>query len=106
MQYLIISTANCGVPELLSTVSNDSVPNIVGYDNHNIIPVEGSIVTFSCPPGLVLNGSNSATCTENGEWEPDPSRLTCNDSISKNLMSTFLIYSSNTNARTFLNGKN
>lgn len=87
-QLIIISTANCGIPELLSTVSNDSVPNIVGYDN--LIPVEGSIVTFICLPGLVLNGSNSAICTKKGEWEPDPSWLTCNDSISKHLISTLI----------------
>ena len=77
-------TADCGYPELLSTVNgNDSVPNIVGFND--IIPVEGTTVAFSCPPGLVLNGFNLATCTENGEWAPDPSRLTCNDSIGKNL---------------------
>ena len=78
----MICTANCGYPELLSAVSNDSqVPDIVGYDN--LIPVEGSTVSFSCSPGLELNGSSSATCAENGEWEPDPSWLTCNESDSK-----------------------
>lgn len=39
--------------------------------------VEGSIVTFSCLLGLVLIGPSSATCTENGEWKPDPRGLTC-----------------------------
>ena len=55
-------------------VSNDSVPNIEGYDG---LSVEGSTIRFSCPPGLVLSGSNSATCTVNGEWEPDPRQLIC-----------------------------
>ena len=44
------------------------------------LPVEGSTIMFSCPPGMDLIGSNSATCMENGEWEPDPSGLMCNDS--------------------------
>ena len=39
--------------------------------------VEGSIATFSCPPGLVLIGPNTSTCMKNGEWEPDPRELEC-----------------------------
>ena len=77
--------AKCGHPEL---VSNDSVPKVVGYDD--IIPVEGTTIWFSCPPGLVITGPNSATCMENGEWEPDPSGVTCNDSKVK--ISTNLYY--------------
>ena len=39
----------------------------------NLYPaVEGTSVTFSCPPGLVLTGPNTSTCMRNGEWEPDP----------------------------------
>ena len=44
--------------------------------------MEGSTIRFSCPPGLELTGPDSATCTEYGEWEPDPSGLTCNVSES------------------------
>ena len=40
---------------------------------------EGSTVSFSCPPGFVLTGPDSATCTGNGEWEPDPRGITCNN---------------------------
>ena len=85
----MICIAKCGHPELLSTVSNESVPNVVGYDD--IIPVEGTTIWFSCPPGLVITGSNSATCMENGEWDPDPSGVKCGDSKGKMfLMSTLL----------------
>ena len=35
-------------------------------------------VSFSCLPGMVLNGPNSTTCMENGEWEPDPREVACN----------------------------
>ena len=55
----------------------DSSQIVVGYDD-NVIPVEGTTINFSCSPGLVLNGSSIATCTENGEWEPDPSGVECN----------------------------
>ena len=60
------------------TCSVDSVPRVVGYDD--LIPVEGSTVRFSCPPGLELIGPDSATCTGNGEWGPDPRGIMCNDS--------------------------
>ena len=32
---------------------------------------------FVCPPGQVLSGSNSSTCMENVEWEPDPREVEC-----------------------------
>ena len=70
----IITVANCGHPKLLLTISNNSTSKIEAY---NDLPVEGSTVRFSCPPGLVLIGPNSAICLENGEWEPDPSQLMC-----------------------------
>ena len=39
--------------------------------------VEDSKVVFACPAGLELSGSNTSICTGNGEWEPDPTILTC-----------------------------
>ena len=77
LSFLII-TANCRHPELLellSTSSNESVP-IVEVSDYTT-PVEGTTVTFSCPSGLALIGSHSATCTGNGEWKPDPRLLMC-----------------------------
>ena len=38
--------------------------------------VEESTVTFVCPLGRTLNGSNISTCI-NGSWFPDPSRVNC-----------------------------
>ena len=38
---------------------------------------EGQTITFACPPGQILNGSNSSTCMGDGEWEPDPRALEC-----------------------------
>ena len=39
--------------------------------------LEGRTVMFICPLGQTLNGSNSATCMGNGEWEPDPRETEC-----------------------------
>ena len=73
-----IIIANCGNPELLPTVStNESVPRVEDYDD---LPIKGSTITFSCPPELKLTGPSSATCMDNGEWEPDLSMLMCNAS--------------------------
>ena len=81
--YNLLYIANCGHPALMPvctlSCSADSIPRVVGYDD--IIPVEGSTITFSCPPGLELVGPNSATCSRNGEWGPDLSGLMCNDSV-------------------------
>ena len=78
MQNILI-LVNCGHPDLLLLISsNDSVPPRI--ENQIDLPLEGSTITFSCPPGLVLTGPNSAICTRNGEWEPDFRNLQCNDS--------------------------
>ena len=39
--------------------------------------LEGDSVTFGCPPGLIMVGSNTSTCMENGQWNPDPATATC-----------------------------
>ena len=39
--------------------------------------LEGTNITFTCSPGLVLSGPNSSTCTRNGEWEPSPKEVEC-----------------------------
>ena len=73
-----IPVANCGHPNLLPINGNDSVPNTEGYDD--ITPVEGSTIRSTHPPGLSLVLSelpNTATCTENGEWENQTQDLSC-----------------------------
>ena len=52
----------------------DNSVNILGYTEPL---VEGTTVTFQCPPGLGLDGTNSSTCMKNGEWEPHPREIHC-----------------------------
>ena len=37
--------------------------------------LEGQTITFTCPPGQILDGCRSSMCMGNGEWEPDPQRF-------------------------------
>ena len=65
--------ANCGHPELLSlTIGNDSIQRVVDYDD---LPVEGSTITFSCPPGLELIGHQHVWGMENGNLTQLGSRV-------------------------------
>ena len=66
----ILAVHICGNPENLI----DNSVSILGYTEP---AVEGTTVTFQCPPGAVLDGANSSTCTENGEWEPLPREIHC-----------------------------
>ena len=46
----------------------------MGYLN---LAVNGTVVIFSCPPGLTLNGPKSVMCTHTGQWEPALSEVNC-----------------------------
>ena len=49
---------------------------ILGYNEPAVV---GTAISFNCSePGKVLTGPNSATCTEDGQWVPDPSQLQMN----------------------------
>ena len=39
--------------------------------------IEGTTVTFECPPEYILIGPNTTTCMGNGEWKPDPRDVEC-----------------------------
>ena len=73
---VIIIIVTCSHPfRDRASVYNDSMMiGIIGY----IDPAaEGATLSFVCPPQYVLNGSNTATCMGNGEWEPDPREVEC-----------------------------
>ena len=64
-------TVKCDTP-LLGAIAKDSVRVIAdNSDKETDIIVQGTNVTFICPPGLVPTGPNTSMCLENGEWEPD-----------------------------------
>ena len=68
--FLAVHNIICENPE-------DIVNNSVSIFSYTEPAVEGTTVTFHCPPGAVLDGANSSTCTENGEWEPLPREIYC-----------------------------
>ena len=55
------------------------------------LTLERTNVTFSCPAGMVLAGPTTATCMENGEWEPDPMEVQCKRE-NNNIMAQFTIF--------------
>ena len=73
-QLLYILSAKCEFPlHHLSATGGNSVQTTVD----RVPPLEGSNVTFSCPPAFVLVGANSSTCSNEGQWEPDPKEVSC-----------------------------
>ena len=69
---IILCTANCGLLSL-SAADNISTPSVM----HSGLPIEGSMANLSCPPGMILNGTNTTICTRNGVWEPNPQNVNC-----------------------------
>ena len=67
-----LSAARCE-----SLVQGANIASIVVV-KHTDPPLEGTIANLSCPPELILTGPDSAICTGNGEWEPDPREAKCN----------------------------
>jgi hypothetical protein len=45
---------------------------------------EGQFITYTCPPGFVLNGPNASVCSGNRRWEPDPGEVDCIGSYAHN----------------------
>ena len=51
---------------------------VVGYEDPAL---HGQNITFTCPPGQMHSGPNSATCMGNGKWEPDPGEIDCTGGV-------------------------
>jgi hypothetical protein len=49
---------------------------IEGYDV-NSVAIEGSQINYYCKYGLVPRDRKMATCTNSGNWTPDPAKLIC-----------------------------
>ena len=57
----------------------DSV-QVMGYSEPAL---EGMNIMFLCLLRYLLMGANLSTCTENGEWEPDPRDVECRGKTKK-----------------------
>ena len=55
------------------SVSDDSVR----VSSYRYPAIKGTTITFSCPDGSILTGSNTSTCMRNGEWEPELKGIGC-----------------------------
>ena len=62
----LTTTVDCGPP---------SVPRNGSLESYSI-RTEGSVLFYSCDPGLVPEGRMRTVCTENG-WRPNPADLNC-----------------------------
>jgi hypothetical protein len=58
----------------MALVNDNDIVIITGFEDPAL---DGEAITLTCPPGWILNGSSSSTCTRNGEWEPDPRDVNC-----------------------------
>ena len=67
-----INTGECGYPTL-----GDEAVTILSHMHTDGPWLEGSTISYSCPSGLKIAGTNTSTCMDNGQWEPDPSDITC-----------------------------
>ena len=57
--------------------------NIFGYSSP---AVPGVNVSYACTmPGVNFTGPRQSTCSDNGQWEPDPSSVLCLDLINSEL---------------------
>ena len=63
---------SCGYPV---NQTDDSSVKVKSYTDHPAL--EGTNITLSCPPGLLLKGPNISMCMRNGEWDPDPKKVEC-----------------------------
>ena len=62
-----IIIADCGAP----------LPPVNGSLQLDTNTTEGSVVVFQCNPGLVSEGEMTAVCGMDGQWTPNPERVTC-----------------------------
>ena len=52
-------------------------PVVVVSGSQDSPPIEGQLITYTCPTGFILTGLNASVCTGNREWEPDPGQVDC-----------------------------
>ena len=71
---ILLLKSKCCIPA--NYCENLFIDSVIINEEQNSV-VEGSNVTFTCPPRRVLTGPNTSTCMANGQWYPDPRNLKC-----------------------------
>jgi hypothetical protein len=72
--YVKFDPVKCVSPLRLLTEASKQLVIV----NYSYPAIEGTTAVFSCSrSGYELNGPQSATCTRNGEWVPDPKQAQC-----------------------------
>ena len=83
----IINIGECGYPtprdEMVTTFGHTEGPWL-----------EGNTISYSCPSGLKIAGTNTSTCMDNGQWEPHPSDITCTGNHNSTVKPVVLLHSS------------
>ena len=70
---IMTGACNAGKCRNPMAIVNNNV-RIAGYEDPAL---EGEVITLTCLPGQMLNGTGTLTCMRNGEWEPDPGEVNC-----------------------------
>ena len=66
-------------PDPLTQTVGSPVVTVTSYRSPAL---EGHTVNFSCSfSGEVVAGSNTSMCTREGEWEPDPKEISCDNDM-------------------------
>ena len=85
-------------PDPLTQIVGSPVVTVTSYRSPAL---EGHTVNFSCSfSGEVVAGSNTSMCTREGEWEPDPKEISCDN----NMMTTIIPISQQFQIMTILVG--
>ena len=70
---IMTGACNAGRCRNPMVIVNNNV-RIAGYEDPAL---EGEVITLTCLPGQMLNGTDTSTCMRYGEWEPDPGEVNC-----------------------------
>ena len=68
-------SAKCSYP---NTNNASWTITVMGYSEPALV---GTNISLTCPSGMVLNGPNTAMCTEGGQWEPNIRNVFCQGTI-------------------------
>ena len=56
---------------------SDQFKEVLAHSADRDFFLQGTNITFMCQSGKILIGHDESTCTDNGQWEPNPNRIEC-----------------------------